>query len=287
MRSLINNLTDEDIQKRIKAGYGQGYGSNYKPWLTVRNVSSKGRSCRLYNQKIERSMTVFSKLEECTCYTLMWKDEIIDIREQYPLLPLSETQEIAREFGIKHPRAPRAKHDLVMTTDFLITVRKEGNPYLVAVYVKYQSDLADTRTREKYMIEKEYWHRRGIELKIVTENSFIPIEAENISIIMDCYKCPISESEMRKKRFSEMVLIEKLSHSESLTIQEFSRQVDEEFGFSDNTAWKYLYHLMARKLIPVDLKKQKIMGTTRIDSVVCLQQLCNEIEETLRNAIRA
>lgn len=287
MRRLIDNLSEEEIQARIKDGYGQGYGSDYKPWLTVRNVSSKGRSCRLYNQRIERPMTVFSKLEECTCYTLMWQDEIIDIREQFPLLPLSETQEIARELGIKHPRAPRAKHDLVMTTDFVVTVQKEGNPYLVAVYVKYQNDLTKMRTREKYMIEKEYWQRRGIDLKIVTENSFVPIEAENISKIMDCYTCPISKAEMQRKGFSDMYIIEKLSNSGTMTIQEFSKEVDEKFGFYSSATWKYLYHLIAHKIIPVDLTKRRIVGTTKISSVVCLEQLRNEIGEMLSNEVHA
>lgn len=30
------------IQKWIKEGRGQGFGNNYKPWLTIRDVSSEG-----------------------------------------------------------------------------------------------------------------------------------------------------------------------------------------------------------------------------------------------------
>ena len=32
------------IQKWIKEGRGQGFGNSYKPWLTIRDVSSEGRS---------------------------------------------------------------------------------------------------------------------------------------------------------------------------------------------------------------------------------------------------
>ena len=35
------------IQKWIKEGRGQGFGNNYKPWLTIRDVSSEGRSHRV------------------------------------------------------------------------------------------------------------------------------------------------------------------------------------------------------------------------------------------------
>ena len=35
------------IQKWIKEGRGQGFGNSYKPWLTIRDVSSEGRSHRV------------------------------------------------------------------------------------------------------------------------------------------------------------------------------------------------------------------------------------------------
>nr|WP_238602194.1 TnsA endonuclease N-terminal domain-containing protein [Lysinibacillus parviboronicapiens] len=47
---------------------------------------------------------------------------VVDIREQYPLLPLEETIVIADELGLKHPTDPKTIEPDVMTTDFLLTV---------------------------------------------------------------------------------------------------------------------------------------------------------------------
>jgi hypothetical protein len=38
---LIKNTQNNKIQKWIKEGRGQGFGNNYKPWLTVRDVVQK------------------------------------------------------------------------------------------------------------------------------------------------------------------------------------------------------------------------------------------------------
>ncbi|WP_077849884.1 TnsA endonuclease N-terminal domain-containing protein [Clostridium puniceum] len=34
-------------------------------------------------------------------------DDVVDIREQYPLLPIEDTLAIALELGIKHPEDPQ------------------------------------------------------------------------------------------------------------------------------------------------------------------------------------
>lgn len=48
-----------------------------------------------------------------------YSDLVVDVREQFPLLPLEETIVIAEELGIKHPTDPKIGEPIVMTTDFL------------------------------------------------------------------------------------------------------------------------------------------------------------------------
>ncbi len=57
-------------------------------------------------------------------YLTEFSDVILDIREQFPLLPQEETIVIAEELGIKHPADPKTGDPIVMTTDFLLTVDK-------------------------------------------------------------------------------------------------------------------------------------------------------------------
>jgi len=44
----------------------------------------------------------YPTLEAKYFYLLEWADDVVDIREQFPLLPVSDTELIADEFGFKH-----------------------------------------------------------------------------------------------------------------------------------------------------------------------------------------
>ncbi|VTX67395.1 Transposon Tn7 transposition protein TnsA [Acinetobacter junii] len=103
------------IQKWIKEGRGQGFGNSYKPWLTIRDVSSEGRSHRVFGHKSQRTHHLLSDLELSTFLLLEWHSTTIDIREQYPL-DLEQTLEIAKTIRIPHPRF--GKHYQIMTSDF-------------------------------------------------------------------------------------------------------------------------------------------------------------------------
>ncbi|UPW81818.1 TnsA endonuclease N-terminal domain-containing protein [Lysinibacillus sp. Ag94] len=111
-------------EKWIKEGRGSGVGVDYKPWLNIQNVSSKGRSTRLKGIKTNRQHEFLSDLERNYFYLTEYSDSVVDIREQFPLLPLEETIVIADELGLKHPTDPKTNEPVVMTPDFLLTVDK-------------------------------------------------------------------------------------------------------------------------------------------------------------------
>ena len=50
-------LSVQQQQKWIKDGRGDGELSSYKPWLTVRDLSSLGRSHRVYGHKTKRTLS--------------------------------------------------------------------------------------------------------------------------------------------------------------------------------------------------------------------------------------
>jgi hypothetical protein len=117
---------------------------------------------------------LLSRLEEA-CFRLVdWSDEVLDIREQYALWPLEETQAIAVDLGVRHPRHPRTREPIVMTTDFLVTVRGTFRPSLVAIACKPADRLGEQRVLEKLEIERRYWASRGVSWRIVTERDVAP-----------------------------------------------------------------------------------------------------------------
>lgn len=171
------------IDKKVKDGHGQGIGVDYKPWLVIQDVSSLGRSTRLKGIKIPRQYEFLSDLERNYFYLLEYSDLVVDIREQFPLLPIEETLIIAEELGIKHPTHPQTKEPIVMTTDFVVTKLEQGQPVNLARTLKYKDDLMDKRVIEKFEVEREYWERKGIDWGIVTELEVPKEMALNISFV--------------------------------------------------------------------------------------------------------
>ncbi len=166
-----------DIQRYLKDGRGQGDGKNYKPWLTIRDVPSKGRSHRIYSHLTGRVHQLLSDLELAVFLGLEWSTRTIDIREQFPL-KLDETQSLALENGIRHPNINGV--DQVMTSDFLVDSNdsKFGKFVLQA---KYTTDLSDNRVIEKLQLERLFWNSKSIPWKIVTEKNISKITHENIN----------------------------------------------------------------------------------------------------------
>jgi len=50
-----------------------------------------------------------------------------------------------------------------MTTDFVLTIKKDLATIYRARTVKYAADLIKARTLEKLEIERRYWQARGVD----------------------------------------------------------------------------------------------------------------------------
>jgi len=152
-------ITDSKIDRFIKEGRGQGTGSDYLPWLRVQDVPSTGRSTRGVGWTTGRQHTFLSDLERDYFYALDFADEVTDIREQYPLLPLEETKLIAEKLSVEHPKDPKTGVDIVMTTDFVITYKDKE----FARTVKPSKELENDRILEKFEIERIYWESHQVD----------------------------------------------------------------------------------------------------------------------------
>ena len=108
MSKIRSSNSIASIQRKIKEGRGQGHFSEYKPWLTVHDVPSIGIVTRILGWKSGRLHHYLSEhFELAHHYQMEWSEQVIDIREQFPLLPLDKTLYIAQKLGIKHPTDPK------------------------------------------------------------------------------------------------------------------------------------------------------------------------------------
>jgi len=154
---------------RIKNGYGQGVGKDYKPFIQAHDnkVASEGWKTRHLGWKTKRVHHTLSNHERNYLFYLEWLDEVVDIREQFPLLPQSRTEEIAEQLGIKHPHLDEVA--VTMTTDFLITLKTPKGLINVVRTIKPAEKL-NKRTLELFEVERRFFSEQGINWGIITEN---------------------------------------------------------------------------------------------------------------------
>jgi hypothetical protein len=184
-------------------------------------------------------------------YDLMMR--VLDIREQFPLLPLEETLEIARMLGIKHPTDPATGYPVVMTTDFLLKVRIGRETFFHARTVKYAEELEDPRVKEKFEIERRYWKRRDIDWGYVTEEDLPPALVEN-ALLLHPFYCtsdlyPLTEKEIRRISFYLTGRV----RADETSIEEIVSDCDQKFRLTAGQSFAVICHLIARSIWRVDL----------------------------------
>lgn len=250
-RKRENN--EKQNEKKRKEGRGQGNFENYKPWLKIQDVGSKGLSTRIKGWKTNRIHHFLSKLELSYFYLLEWSQEVLDIREQFPLY-IEETIAIAGELGIKHPTDPKTQELVVMTTDFLVTVKQPIDASEMARTIKYAKNLSNKRTIEKFEIERVYWQNRGIDWAIVTEqdiNSIIVENIKNLHFYRDKQNLPsgISAQLLKKAHF----FITETLAKETLSLGKATSLCDDHLKIAQGTSLAIFCHLLANHRLTIDI----------------------------------
>ncbi len=110
-----------DFRRALNQKYGLGQGIHYTPWVRVQDVKSHGHSGKIEGIKSGRTHHILSEQESCFFYLAEFSNSVVDIREQFPLLPLSLSLKISKLLDVEHPKHPISKDPIVMTTDFLLT----------------------------------------------------------------------------------------------------------------------------------------------------------------------
>lgn len=264
-------LSEEKIQAYIKEGRGQGEGENYKPWISIHDFPSQGRVSRCFSWKTGRVHHFMSDLETRYFYLLEWSDVVVDVREQYPLLDREKVQKTAQEKGIRYPEDPTTKTPVVLTTDFLITIKQDGTMLQVARTIKSSRDLDKPRTIEKFELERAYWEEQGIDWGIVTEHEINREFASNIEWVHDAYKLESIggiDTTMLTKCIS--ILKERLCGNSSHTVQHVLHDVDKEFNYESGLSLYLLRHLIATKQITICHMNKKININQPIEKLLTI-----------------
>ncbi len=245
---------DEKKYKRfIKEKRGLGVGRSYKPWLTTREVPSKGRSTRGAGWKTGRLQHFFSDNETRYFYFLEWADCIEDIMEQYPLSDYEDAMKIAYEVGIKYPVSKIDSFPYILTSDFMITLNLDGKKVNIARTIKPAEELDKHDVIEKFEIERRYWLKRGIDWGIVTEAEISRVFAANVEWLHQEYNLEFPE--FGQDDIESLCKTLKIKLSSNITIRQVCDEFDAEYNLITGTALSLLKHLIARKQVAMDMEK--------------------------------
>lgn len=222
----------------------------YEPYIKVGDISSLGRSHRVYGYKSGRTHHLLSDLELRVFLLFEWNANVISIKEQFPL-NLKETLAIAEDANIKHPAIKGEKK--VMTTDFYVTSNGKDKSITsqTAFQVKYAKDLDKPRTLEKIEIERRFWKSKDVPFYIITENEIPLTVSNNIEWLYP------------SKNFNRVTLSsddleyysKQLKRHRNFSLINFCKKCDTLNNLEIGTALSYMRALLAQNLMSFDITK--------------------------------
>lgn len=249
---------------RLKEKRGMGRGKDYRTWLEPHEFGSNGRAHRIRGWIVDRTYSLMSD-GELRCFLLIQLEPgVVDIREQYPLLPLALTEEIANDLGINHPPKNRKKKT-VMTTDLVVTFfDQDKGMYEIAIAVKTKEELQKPRTVEKLKIEEEYWKRLGVKFIVVTEEDLDHKKAINLTFIYRQYFWA-EENRVNEEGIEELVDALKLKLQENdKRLSEILQELEKEHGLEEGDGPNFLYYLITHQKIEVNLSERFSLNNLKV-----------------------
>lgn len=232
-------------KRKLKEKRGEGSKQNYKPFDHAIDFASMGGHKRVAGTKINRTFHFFSDLEKHFFFLFDFADNVTDIREQYPLKPLSETKEIAKSLNIKHPSDENG-NPVIMRTDMRVSFKKGADKIFT---IKPSSNLT-SRVIEKFELDRVYESKRKLDWFVLTEKELDTITLRNIIRIREAYSYESKHIQAFKKEIKV-----NFSASSKRLISDAIRQTSLKIRITYGEGRKLFDHLLAHKLFTFDLRK--------------------------------
>jgi hypothetical protein len=184
-----------------------------------------------------------------------WSERVLDLREQFPCLPVDETVAIAAALGIRHPMNAKARKPLALTTDFLITLRGESREVDEAIAVKPSGELQSVRTLQKLEIERRYWLSRNIKWSLVTESEIDRNVAHNLRWLHPYFKVPQIPT-LETSGFDKLDTRLRELLADGISLSAAALACDDKLGLPPGSALSAARHFIASRRWVVDLHQK-------------------------------
>jgi len=267
----MSNWSKEKLNRYIKEGRGSGIGKDYVPWTKTHEFSSKGRATRILGIKTGRIHHLHSDNQLRAFLMFEWSRKVTDIRECFPLLDAMEVIDDKENLQFGQFRDKESGEQLVLTTNFLLTVKNpDGSERYAARTVKDSSELARKITFEKLEIERRYWCARGIEWKVISDKQLPRQYFKNIEWVREIL-LDTSENEGDKEQLSG-ILLQYLFRAPDVSLNDVLKEFDINEGVYKGNGLYLFRYLIAKKSISIDMNK-KFDTSLRIKDLLLREEM--------------
>lgn len=173
-------MRNTSTKTKNKQERGTGIGPDYKPWIKVREFNSQGCAANVRDYKHGRTMELLSRGELYAYYILRFRDDVIDIREQFPL-DMSIIWQICSDLHIRFI----GSEEHVLTSDLVVeTITGDLEVY----NIKPTRDVfKNKRMNEKRVVEETYWKMKNASYHVIYTDEINQTLALNIMEVVRCY----------------------------------------------------------------------------------------------------
>ncbi|WP_341939670.1 TnsA endonuclease N-terminal domain-containing protein [Marinimicrobium sp. C2-29] len=237
----------------------------YRSFVHVSQTNFVGRRHLHMCPRQNRPITLLSDGEYRAYQMLMWRSNATAIYEQFPL-DIDETIEISDEFGVTHPngwnRTSRIRYAHVMSTDFVVNHldRGTGQTISTAYTFKYHDSIyplelnrSVRRTWQKLDIEKEFWKRRNIEYRVITERDATKCLAYNLDLCRFEYD-PDAQTDVLGQ-FSKS-FISTWCENRFMDLRAIIESVSESMGITSKSAITIFKNSVLYRVLPISLENR-------------------------------
>ena len=255
--------TEEEIQERLRLGYGSGDGKAYKEWIEFRDLSTRGNASRFTSEVTGRRHTVFSGIEDDLFCTVERQERTVDIQLQRAM-EREITVACAKALNVEHPRYDQSDVYAVMSLDAVVKRRHEDGTVRTSVFDSKTSKDLDRRRLEKLSIHKLYCEYVGWSHSIVTEQTFSTQVRKNLAWIRGGRQ---KEREVVTppglfNLYPDRMLAELASLKRHLPLYEFAERFDRRHGLPIGIGLRVCKILAWRHLVHVDVNGPEIESTS-------------------------
>lgn len=261
-KTVLNRIRSWVNQERITG--------EYKPFLKALRSTTVGTSHSGYNENGYFNHEMLSHNEKHLGRLLRFMPNVVGIKFQFPLLPITKTMQIAKDLNIVHPaylditKEGKKLHASVMTTDALIEwFDGDGEIHLMALSLKYldtpsesvfEDDDVSKRTKEKLRLEKVYWEQLNVEWRPVTRHG---------PMFNGCFIKNLQEAEHRinleyddaLKQAVLSVGTELIKSKPRIRFQSFKKEVSLKTGIKESSVHCIFWQLVWEQKLLVDLTR--------------------------------